>query len=84
MGELESWVGRERVQQDVLTPFFAQGMAALLDRPPGALSEGSPLPAGWHWLYFRPLPRRSEVGEDGHEKRGSFLPPVPLPRREFT
>ena len=84
MGDLDSWVGREQLREDVLTPFFAQGMAALLDRPPAQLGEGSPLPHGWHWLYFRPLPMRSEVGDDGHERRGSFLPPVQLPRRMWA
>ncbi len=77
-------VGRERVQEDVLTPFSARAMTALLDRDPGAVSEGSPLPRGWHWLYFRTTARRSEVGPDGHEKRGAFLPAVDLPRRMWA
>src|SRR4029078_13439120 len=42
---------------------------------------GDPLPPLWHWLYFLPLARQSEIGLDGHAKRGGFLPPVPLPRR---
>ena len=29
----------------------------------------------WHWLYFLPVARRSETGEDGHPARGGFLPP---------
>ena len=84
MTELASWVARERVEEDVLTLFPARGMAALLDRPSEPFSEGARLPAGWHWLYFRPLPRRSELGPDGHERRGAFLPPVPLPRRMWA
>jgi 3-methylfumaryl-CoA hydratase len=42
------------------------------------------LPPLWHWLYFLPLYRQSEVGPDGHAKRGGFLPPVPLPRRMWA
>ena len=38
----------------------------------------------WHWLYFLPLHRQSELGPDGHAKRGGFLPPVPLPRRMWA
>ena len=38
----------------------------------------------WHWLYFLPLHRQSEIGPDGHAKRGGFLPPVPLPRRMWA
>jgi 3-methylfumaryl-CoA hydratase len=35
-------------------------------------------------LYFLPLARQSEIGPDGHPKRGGFLPPVPLPRRMWA
>jgi 3-methylfumaryl-CoA hydratase len=28
--------------------------------------------------------RQSQIGPDGHPKRGDFLPPVPLPRRMFA
>ena len=38
----------------------------------------------WHWLYFLPHARESEIGPDGHPKRGGFLPPVPLPRRMWA
>jgi 3-methylfumaryl-CoA hydratase len=38
----------------------------------------------WHWLYFLPLARQSEIGPDGHPKRGGFLPPVALPRRMWA
>ncbi|MEO7243858.1 MAG: MaoC family dehydratase N-terminal domain-containing protein, partial [Rubrivivax sp.] len=36
------------------------------------------------WLSFLPLPRHSELGPDGHARRGGFLPPVPLPRRMWA
>jgi 3-methylfumaryl-CoA hydratase len=42
------------------------------------------LPAGWHAILFPRVVRQSEVGPDGHPKRGDFLPPVPLPRRMFA
>jgi 3-methylfumaryl-CoA hydratase len=42
------------------------------------------LPLPWHWLYFLDAPSRSATGEDGHPKRGGFLPPVPLPRRMWA
>jgi 3-methylfumaryl-CoA hydratase len=35
-------------------------------------------------LYFLPQQRQSELGPDGHAKRGGFLPPVPLPRRMWA
>ncbi len=82
--ELGPWTGRERVDEDVLVAAPVRRMSALLDHPSGALGSSSPLPPGWHWLYFNPAARRSELGPDGHEARGSFLPPVPLPRRMWA
>jgi 3-methylfumaryl-CoA hydratase len=35
-------------------------------------------------LYFLPHAKQSEIGPDGHAKRGGFLPPVPLPRRMWA
>ena len=51
---------------------------------PSRRRAGTPLPPLWHWLYFLPLHRQSEIGPDGHAKRGGFLPPVPLPRRMWA
>ena len=48
------------------------------------MPPGTPLPPLWHWLYFLPLHRQSEIGPDGHAQRGGFLPPVPLPRRMWA
>lgn len=43
-----------------------------------------PLPPGWHWLFFNPFRKRNELGQDGHPKRGGFLPDVTLPRRMWA
>jgi 3-methylfumaryl-CoA hydratase len=59
-------------------------LAATLDHPAAPLATGTPLPPLWHWLYFLPLRRASEIGPDGHARRGGFLPPVPLPRRMWA
>jgi 3-methylfumaryl-CoA hydratase len=80
---LRRWVGRSERREQYLDPFPARALAGLLDRPdvPG---EGDGLPLPWHWLYFLDTPRRQETGEDGHPRRGGFLPPVPLPRRMWA
>ena len=78
------WVGRERVEHDILTLFPARGMAALLDRSPKEMGDGSVLPPGWHWLYFRPVVEQRHLGGDGHERLGDFLRPVPLSRRMWA
>jgi 3-methylfumaryl-CoA hydratase len=81
---LKDWVGRRETLHDVLQPTPLQALNATLDHAPMAVSPGTPLPPLWHWLYFLPLHRQSEIGPDGHPRRGGFLPPVPLPRRMWA
>jgi 3-methylfumaryl-CoA hydratase len=59
-------------------------LSATLDRDDLPPRPGDAVPPLWHWLYFLPAYRQSEVGPDGHAKRGGFLPPVPLPRRMWA
>ena len=81
---LRDWIGRTEVARDLATAAPFAALAATLDRPAQWPAPGTPLPAPWHWLYFLPLPRQSEIGPDGHPHRGGFLPPVPLPRRMWA
>jgi 3-methylfumaryl-CoA hydratase len=81
---LKDWVGRQETQRDVVTPTPYAALSATLDREPVRPEVGTPLPALWHWLYFLPLHKRSDIGPDGHARRGGFLPPVPLPRRMWA
>lgn len=83
MASLQPWVGREQVEQDMLAPWNARAMAAVLGTHMVA-TEGTPLPPLWHWLYFKPVVAPSELGEDGHPRKGGFLPPVELPRRMWA
>lgn len=82
--DLSAWIGRTEDRADLLACAPAQGLAATLDRDDGAYAPGTELPPLWHWLYFLPMARQSELGPDGHPKRGGFLPPVPLPRRMWA
>ena len=81
---LRSWIGRTETRVDHVTPTPVAALAATLDRDDPPPAPGDPLPPLWHWLYFLPLARQSEIGPDGHPKRGGFLPPVPLPRRMWA
>ena len=81
---LQEWIGKSETVSDIATATPYAALAATLDRTPERPSPGTPLPALWHWLYFLPLHRQSEIGPDGHAKRGGFLPPVPLPRRMWA
>jgi len=82
--ELKSWIGRSETVRDTVGPTPVVALTATLDHPAGAVERGTPLPPLWHWLYFLPMHRQSEIGADGHAKRGGFLPPVPLPRRMWA
>jgi 3-methylfumaryl-CoA hydratase len=80
----DAWVGRQRVARDTLGLERARKLAATLDQDPAGLRAGAPLPLGWHWIFFHEAVPRSALAEDGHERRGDFLPPVPLPRRMWA
>jgi 3-methylfumaryl-CoA hydratase len=81
---IAQWIGRSETVSDVVTATPYAGLAATLDRPATRPPAGTPLPALWHWLYFLPLHRQSQIAPDGHERLGGFLPPVPLPRRMWA
>lgn len=84
MDELKDWIGRQETLRDTITAAPVRGLDATLDHPPADAAPGTPLPPLWHWLYFLPQHRQSEIGADGHARRGGFLPPVPLPRRMWA
>lgn len=81
---LRQWIGRQDERNDTATAFPVDALAATLDRDDGVAAAGTPVPPLWHWLYFLPLARQSEIGDDGHPRRGGFLPPVELPRRMWA
>src|SRR4051794_5679119 len=80
---LRQWIGRSEEEQDRASSAPLAGLAALLDHatPPWPIDQIPPLA---HWLYFLPKALQSQIGEDGHPRRGGLLPPVPLPRRMWA
>lgn len=80
---LRSWIGCREVRDQDIAPFPADAMAGPLDRPDRP-RDGGPLPLPWHWLHFLETPGRSQIGPDGHPRKGGFLPPVPLARRMWA
>ena len=85
---LQKWIGRSEFVSDSVTATPYAALAATLDWPatsgPQRPAPGTPLPALWHWLYFLPISPQSDIGADGHAKRGGFMPPVALPRRMWA
>ncbi len=78
------WVGRSKRRVDRICAAPLAALAATLDRDDPEPLPGSEVPPLWHWLYFASLARQNELGPDGHDERGAFLPPVPLPRRMWA
>ncbi|MCI4430038.1 MAG: MaoC family dehydratase N-terminal domain-containing protein [Burkholderiales bacterium] len=84
IGLLRQWLGRTERRSDSVHAAPLAALAATLDRDEALPAPGADVPPLWHWLFFTPLARQSQIGADGHAKRGDFLPPVPLPRRMWA
>jgi 3-methylfumaryl-CoA hydratase len=83
MESLRAWIGRSETHEDVAALAPLRGLTATLNRD-DTPAQGEAIPPCWHWLYFLPVHPQSEIGADGHARRGGFLPPVPLPRRMWA
>ena len=78
------WIGRTERRADLVTPAPLAMLSATLDRDDPEPVAGAEVPPLWHWLYFLPVAPQSQIGPDGHPRRGGFLPPVPQPRRMWA
>jgi len=79
------WIGRSEEALDTVAAGPIARLAATLDRDDPPLTVGEIVPPLSHWLHFLPGVRQSEIGADGHPRRGGFLPPVhDLPRRMWA
>ena len=75
------WLDRREQRVDQVNADPVAALSATLDRDDPEPEVGAEVPPLWHWIFFTPRDRQSDVGPDGHARRGGFLPPVPLPRR---
>lgn len=80
---IAEWIGRTETASDTLSAQPARFMQATLGRE-SDLQSGDLLPPLWHWLYFLEARPATELGRDGHPRKGGFLPPVSLPRRMWA
>ncbi len=84
-GDHSDWTGRTEEARDIITAGPLDRLAATLDRQDAAFRDGDCVPPLGHWLFFLPNARQSELGPDGHPRRGVFLPPIDdLPRRMWA
>jgi 3-methylfumaryl-CoA hydratase len=81
---ITDWIGKTEVRSDIVIAGQVAALSATLDRSDPEPQPGDPLPPLWHWLFFLDRHRASELGPDGHARRGGLLPPIPLPRRMWA
>ena len=84
MDDLQGWVGKSETVDGLVTASQADILTATLDRDDKPFRDGDAMPPAWHWICFPEVVRLAETGPDGHPARGSFMPPVPLPRRMWA
>jgi 3-methylfumaryl-CoA hydratase len=84
LDHLRQWIGRSEEKTDMVTAHLVAGLRSTLFLDAGAPREGDVAPLTTHWCLTLPVVPMSDVGPDGHPKRGGFLPPVPLPRRMWA
>ena len=82
--DLQAWVGKTETRTDQITSTPMAALSATLDIDAPPPRAGDPVPPLWHWMWFLPIHKESELGPDGHAKTGEFLPPVPLPLRMWA
>lgn len=84
MTDYKNWLGKSETNSMIIDARQAEMMAATFDKE--VPNIGYPLPACWHWAWFNAAKPHSELGRDGHPKRGGngLLPPIELPRRMWA
>ncbi|MBN6054079.1 hypothetical protein JYK22_19210, partial [Nonomuraea sp. RK-328] len=78
------WEPHTVTTTETVDPGPVAALSALFDDGTPPVGPGDALPPLWHWLALARWPRSATLGADGHPARGTFLPPVELPRRMFA
>ncbi len=85
MTNLSDWVGRTQTATEHADARLIRWVAAALDRSDLLdARDGTPIPPGWHWVFFAAIAARADLGRDGHPKPGGFLPATGHPRRMWA
>jgi len=82
--QYQAWIGKQSSTRALVTAYQADALTATLDRDDPPYKEGDVIPPGWHLFYIREVVKLRDTAEDGHPKRGDFLPPIDLPRRMWA
>ena len=78
-----AWIGRTRSDADDVSAAAHARFRATLDGFLAPVEAGEATP-GFHWCLAPECAPPSALGVDGHPAKGTFLPPVELPRRMWA
>jgi 3-methylfumaryl-CoA hydratase len=81
VAEWQAAVGRQDISTQRLEAESLRRYALAVDSSADVETVMPPL---GHWAFFLPGPGDAGIGEDGHPRRGGFLPAITLPRRMFA
>jgi 3-methylfumaryl-CoA hydratase len=81
---LHSWIGREEVAYDTVSTELVRKFNATLNIASEKPEEGQVAPLLVNYCLGQSIVHTDDLGEDGHPRKGGFLPPVPLPRRMWA
>jgi 3-methylfumaryl-CoA hydratase len=82
--DLPQWIGRTESRVDWVVASRVAAWRATLDQSSELPSDGAAVPPAFYWTLFPPLAPTGALSDDGHPRRGGFLPPVSLPRRMWA
>lgn len=81
---LRQWIGREETASDIISVDLVRKFNAMLDLSTNEPVEGEVAPLLINYCLAQPTAPTGLLGDDGHPRKGGFLPPVPLPRRMWA
>jgi 3-methylfumaryl-CoA hydratase len=84
MAHLREWIGAEETATERLDAGLIERFCATLSDMALTPDADGTAPRLIHFCLCQPAAPMAALGEDGHPARGSFLPPVPLPRRMWA
>lgn len=81
MENFNAWIGKKEISKDFVNSRPIEMLKALLNEKNKEVVD---LPHLSHWLYFLPIFNQDELSDDGHPRKGEFLPPIPFPKRMWA
>lgn len=82
--DFSSFTGRNVTREDLVTPRLLAEYRATMSPYLFESQETGACPPGFHWGIAPATPEAQDTGPDGAERKGLFLPPIPLPRRMWA